>query len=199
MKKGLAFLLVLVVFTFGCTTTQNNDSESDGNQVPIYTTDSESERSIATPGSTQSEPGDNPTEQPPEALPLLDGSEEPFEPGPSEPPAEGPATPPVPPEPVVKLKVFRIDSDDDDFYDEEGNVLKDLELEKGDEVTITFFIRKTGTYFGGMTIRGPDFDSGKLDKEEEYIVTFTADESHQIKSYWPATNKLKAKLNINVN
>lgn len=196
MKKILAFLLVFAVFIAGCTSqTQNTelDISNEGELTPVQNPDTETP--IEPP---QNEPGDTSQNPNPQSLPqpIIEDPEEVeemiVEPDP-EPIAE-----PVP-EPVAQVKEFRIDSDDSAFYDESGSKITNLELDNGDEVKITFFIRKTGTYFGGMTIRGPDFDSGKLDKEEEYVVEFTADGSHKIKSYWPATNKLKATLNVNVN
>lgn len=124
--------------------------------------------------------------------------EEPLQPEPE------PTLPPDPepepePEPVPQLKEFYIEADDNDFYDEDGDVITELDLVKGDEVTITFFVRKTGVYFAGLKFKGPDFDSGSLAKEEEYVVSFTADEDFKIKSFWPARDVLKATLNINVN
>ena len=111
-----------------------------------------------------------------------------------------PETEPEPePEPVAGLKEFRIEADDSGFYDESGSKITNLELNNGDEVKITFFVRKTGVYFAGLKFKGPDFDSGALDKEEEYVVEFIASDSHKIKSYWPAKDRLKATLNINVN
>jgi len=108
--------------------------------------------------------------------------------------------PPEPePEPVAGLKEFYIEADDTGFYDESGSKINNLELNNGDEIKITFFVRKTGVYFAGLKFKGPDFDSGALDKEAEYVVEFTASDSHQIKSFWPSSNKLKATLNVNVN
>ena len=91
---------------------------------------------------------------------------------------------------------FYIESNDTGFYDGSGEKITSITVNSGEPAKITFFIRRQGTYYGGMTIRGPDFDSGKLDKEEEYLVEFTAQEDFEIKSYWPLTNNLKATLEV---
>ena len=102
------------------------------------------------------------------------------------------------PAPEPQLREFYIEADDSGFYDEGGAKITEISASAGDTVKITFKVRTAGVYYAGLLIQSPEFDSGDLDKGEEYVAEFTAEESHSIKSYWPSTKKLKATLNVNV-
>ena len=93
----------------------------------------------------------------------------------------------IPPEPLISIKEFTIEADDSGLYPPV------IEVNKGDTVKITFKVRSQGTYFGGLDFRsGVWGDTGKVSKGESTTVEFIAEETFQFKSYWPASNKLKA-------
>ena len=99
----------------------------------------------------------------------------------------------IPEEPLVSIKEFTIEGDDSALYP------PSIEVNKGDTVKITFFVRSQGTYFGGLDFRSDVWgDTGKVSKGESTLVEFVATETFQYKSYWPASNKLKATGTINV-
>ena len=106
-------------------------------------------------------------------------------------PIPGPVLPVPPP---VLLKTFIIEADDAGFYPN-GN----LTVNKGDTVKITFKVRSTGVYFGGLDFRGaPYFTSPKVLPGGETTVEFTADQSFTYSSYWPASSILKSSGTITV-
>ena len=114
-------------------------------------------------------------------------------PKPTPPPISIPG-PVLPVPPPVLLKTFIIEADDAGFYPN-GN----LTVNKGDTVKITFKVRSTGVYFGGLDFRGaPYFTSPKVLPGGETTVEFTADQSFTYSSYWPASSILKSSGTITV-
>ena len=99
----------------------------------------------------------------------------------------------IPEEPLVSIKEFTIEADDSGLYP------SSIEVNKGDTVKITFEVRSQGTYFGGLDFRSDVWgDTGKVSKGESTIVEFIAEETFQFKSYWPASNRLKATGTVTV-
>ena len=99
----------------------------------------------------------------------------------------------IPEEPLVSIKEFIIEGDDSGLYP------SSIEVNKGDTVKITFEVRSQGTYFGGLDFRSDVWgDTGKVSKGESTTVEFVAEETFQFKSYWPASNRLKATGTVTV-
>jgi len=97
------------------------------------------------------------------------------------------------PEPLPSINEFTIEADDSGLYP------SSIEINKGDRVKITFVVRSQGTYSGGLDFRSDIWgDTGKVKPGESTTVEFTADETFQFKSYWPASNKLKATGTVEV-
>lgn len=66
-----------------------------------------------------------------------------------------------------------------------------VEVNKGDEVRITFRVQSP-VYFGGLEFKGlPYFKTGTLHAGEEETVSFIAEESFEYGSYWPQSDVIK--------
>lgn len=82
---------------------------------------------------------------------------------------------------------FVIEGDDRGLYPDS------ISVKKGASVTITFQVRSQEVYFGGLDFRSDVWGTtGKIKPGQSGTVEFTADQSFEFKSYWPASNKLKA-------
>ena len=90
-------------------------------------------------------------------------------------------------EPAVRE--FILDADDKGFYPSSK-----ITVNEGDKVKLTFNVMDQNVYFGGLDFRAPDAwgDTGKINPGQSTIVEFVATESFNFKSYWPASNRLKA-------
>lgn len=191
MKNAIPiFLVIAFVAVSGCT--QQDTNISDDFTAEDFIADDAMEEPIddsVTSGDPPEETAQDeiPVNADPEPEPEILSQDEEQE-------NDNPIEQPQLPEPAE----FYFLSDDSGFYLENGTEITEINVAKGQNVKITFFIKKQGTYYGGMTIRGSEFDSGKLEKEETYEIEFTAEESFEIKSYWPQTNKLKATLDVTV-
>lgn len=67
---------------------------------------------------------------------------------------------------------------------------------KGDNVTIEFYVRTSGVYYGGLQFKSSYFDTGAMKKEESKNVSFIADRNFTFTSYWPASSVRKADGNV---
>lgn len=95
-------------------------------------------------------------------------------------------TPPVKEE-MAETQSFIIEGDDSGLYPSE------IKVKKGDGVEITFKVRSSGVYFGGLDFRGsPYFNTGTIKPGESKTIKFTASETFNFSSYWPASGVLKA-------
>lgn len=92
-----------------------------------------------------------------------------------------------------QLKEFAIEADDSSFYPDEPLLVND-----GDLVRITFKVRTTNVRFGGLDIRSPEFDTGKISPGGEKTVEFVAESDFSFRSYWPDSNVLKATGEVDV-
>ena len=95
-----------------------------------------------------------------------------------------PSLEPITTDPVVST--FTIEADDRGFYPS-----SEIRVKKGSKVKLTFVVRKTNVYFGGLAFRSSKFKTGPVGPGGNTSVEFVADESFEFKSYWPATNNLK--------
>jgi len=81
---------------------------------------------------------------------------------------------------------FTIEADDNRLSPSE------IRVKKGTKVMLTFNVSDTNVYFGGLDFRSSKFNTPKIAPGGSTTVEFTADESFEFKSYWPASNRLKA-------
>ncbi len=88
---------------------------------------------------------------------------------------------------TVSAKSFTIEADDSGFYPS-----SQIEVNKGENVTITFKVRQSGVYYGGLQIKSSVFDTGAVSPGGSKSVSFTATESFTFTSYWPLTSTKKA-------
>ncbi|HSB47251.1 MAG TPA: dienelactone hydrolase family protein [Candidatus Bilamarchaeum sp.] len=100
-------------------------------------------------------------------------------------------TPPPPPQPSVKE--FTIEADDSGFYPSGP-----LEVGKGDTVKITFKVRSSNVYYGGLQFKSAAFSTGKVSPGGSTGVEFTADDDMTITSYWGTSLVKKADLQVSV-
>ncbi|MBS3168869.1 hypothetical protein J4210_00130 [Candidatus Woesearchaeota archaeon] len=83
---------------------------------------------------------------------------------------------------------FTIEGDDAGLYP------KEITVKLGDLIKITFAARSKGVYYGGLDFWGePWGNTGTVKPGQSTTVTFTAEKSFEITSYWPKTKALKAK------
>ena len=106
-------------------------------------------------------------------------------------PAPAPAPTPVPtPVPIPITPVVQeitLEADDAGFYPS-----SEIKVMKGSKVKLTFVVRTSGVYYAGLDFRSSKFSTSRIDPGGSTTVEFTADESFEFKSYWPATGVLKA-------
>ena len=87
---------------------------------------------------------------------------------------------------VPEVQTFTVDADDSGFS------LSEIRVARGAKVKITFNVSETNVYFAGLDFRSSKFDTGSINPGDSITVEFTADESFEFKSYWPASGVLKA-------
>lgn len=93
-----------------------------------------------------------------------------------------------------QISQFFLEADDYGFYPNSEIVVK-----KGDTVRLTFKVRTSNVYYGGLDIRSESFQTGQLKPGESIHVEFIADQSFTFTSYWPATNTIKSSGKVTVN
>lgn len=84
-----------------------------------------------------------------------------------------------------------IEADDYGFYPSNR-----LSVNAQEQVTITFHVLPRTTYYGGLTISSSKFNTGKIMPGQQATISFIADASFTITSYWPATGVKKADLHV---
>ena len=57
---------------------------------------------------------------------------------------------------------------------------------------LTFNVSATNVYYAGLDFKSSKFNTSRIDPGKSTTVEFTADESFEFKSYWPASGVLKA-------
>jgi HEPN domain-containing protein len=82
---------------------------------------------------------------------------------------------------------FTLEADDSGFYPQST-----IEVPKGAKVKITFVVRTSNVYYGGLDFRGPKFETRQVRPGEKATVEFVADESFTFTSYWPLSGVQKA-------
>ena len=116
-----------------------------------------------------------------------------------EPKVEPTTTPTLTPNPTQELRVedkpkpedvvlnFTLDADDSGFYPS-----GEIRVQRGTKVRLTFNVSPTNVYYAGLDFRSPKFETSRINPGQSTTVEFTADESFEFKSYWPASGVLKA-------
>jgi len=171
--------------------------------IPSEEVASPSEEEAITPASTE-EPAITPEATPepePEATPepasppSPEAPEDTAEPLPGEASAEsGEPTPEPEPEEMAETIVSHIvEADDNGLYP------ATITVPAGVTVNLTFKVRSTNVYFGGLDFRSSKFSTSKVPPGEETTVNFTATESFPYSSYWPSSGRKKADGMITVN
>jgi hypothetical protein len=82
---------------------------------------------------------------------------------------------------------FTLEADDFGFYPQST-----IEVPKGAKVKITFVVRNSNVYYGGLDFRSPKFETRQVRPGEKTTVEFVADESFTFTSYWPLSGVQKA-------
>jgi hypothetical protein len=85
------------------------------------------------------------------------------------------------------LVEFTLEADDLGFYPQSS-----LEVQRGTKVKITFIVKTTNVYYGGLDFRSPKFKTNSIKPGEKTTVEFIADESFDFASYWPLSGVQKA-------
>ncbi|OGN07248.1 MAG: hypothetical protein A2940_00590 [Candidatus Wildermuthbacteria bacterium RIFCSPLOWO2_01_FULL_48_29] len=100
-----------------------------------------------------------------------------------------PASTPTPSPTAVapSMREIVLDADDSGFYPSD-----EIRVQRGTKVRLTFNVSRTNVYYAGLDFRSPKFETVSIDPGESTTVEFTADESFEFKSYWPASGVLKA-------
>ena len=97
------------------------------------------------------------------------------------------ALPAPAPAPTPVVQEITLEADDAGFYPS-----SEIKVMKGSKVKLTFVVRTSGVYYAGLDFRSSKFSTSRIDPGGSTTVEFTADESFEFKSYWPATGVLKA-------
>ncbi|MBI4144836.1 hypothetical protein HY493_01360 [Candidatus Woesearchaeota archaeon] len=100
---------------------------------------------------------------------------------------------PVEQEPAPAVNVMTIEADDKGFYPSST-----ITATKGETVRVTFKVRTTNVYYGGLQIKGPLFSTGDIKPGQSVTVEFIADSDSTFASYWPSTSVKKADGTIDV-
>src|SRR3989344_6893241 len=168
MKKTIILLTILVIVLSGCTQTQNPEPQSNN------------------PGQTGMEPATD-SSQPGSGIPPVDdtpeidaGEQNPETPA-DNPPETIPEPQIVPEPPAPQVYEYTIEADDRGFYPGD-----DITVNKGDTVKITFNVRTTNVYYGGLQIKSKYFDTKSIKPGASKTVEFTAVDTQKITSYWPS-------------
>lgn len=110
-------------------------------------------------------------------------------------PTTSPQNPPVE-ESAPGKNALTIEADDAGFYTG-GNKISSIQVVKNEEVEITFVVRKTNVYYGGL-----DFSGNGIKKNAKpggsTLFSFTAEKDFSISSYWPSSGVLKDTLDVRV-
>lgn len=100
----------------------------------------------------------------------------------------------VEPEPAApSVKEFTIEADDKGFYPSNT-----ITAAKGELVRVTFKVRTSSVYYGGLQIKGKLFNTGDIKPGQSATVEFTADFDSTFASYWPSSGVKKADGKIDV-
>lgn len=131
------------------------------------------------------------TTTPPPPPEIPPSSPEPMPP-PSPQPQPAPVPPPLPlPQPAIQK--FSLEADDSGFY-QNGQDTASLVVSSGLAVQITFIVRTSNVYYGGLDFRGCGVQSPAVPPGGSTTLEFTTSATCSILSYWPASGVVKDSL-----
>lgn len=96
----------------------------------------------------------------------------------------------------MSVQQFTIEADDKGFYP-----AGDITVKKGDNVKLTFTVRTSNVYYGGLEMKsdgGPIFDTGAIKPGQSSTVEFVADKTFTYSSWWPALARKKQTATVTV-
>ncbi len=99
----------------------------------------------------------------------------------------------------AQVTSFTIYADDKGFYNINGDKITEINVNNGENVKIKFNVWQVGVYYGGLDFRSPESvwgDTKRVLPGASTTVEFTASETFEVKSYWPASNRLKAVMKV---
>lgn len=88
---------------------------------------------------------------------------------------------------TVQTKEFTIEADDSGFYPSST-----INVNKNNTVKITFKVRSTGVYYGGLDFRSSKWNTVSASPGGSATVQFVADSTFTFSSYWPSSGVKKA-------
>lgn len=91
------------------------------------------------------------------------------------------------------IQQFTLEADDSGFYP-----TSEITVEKGSEVELTFKVRTSNVYYGGLQFISSKFNTGSVKPGESKTVEFIADEPFAFTSYWPLAGVAKASGKVTV-
>jgi len=103
-----------------------------------------------------------------------------------------------PPTEMQSVTEYIIEADDRGFY-MNGADIDSISAPIGASdaaVKITFKVRTTNVYYGGLQFKGCGLDTGKVSPGGSITVEFTAASTCTITSYWPSSSRVKDNLQV---
>lgn len=101
------------------------------------------------------------------------------------------------PSPTPMPREFSFEADDNGYY-VNGQKIPSVSVSKDDVVKISFQVRTTNVYSGGLEMRGCGQTTGGIPPGKQGSLQFTASSSCTITGYWPSTNIPKSSLQVSV-
>ena len=101
----------------------------------------------------------------------------------------------TPPPVQPSVKVFVIEADDGGFY-MNGADTSSISASSGENLKITFNVRTTNVYYGGLDFRGCGQQTDRVSPGGSTTVEFTATNTCTITSYWPSSSRVKDNLQV---
>ncbi len=101
------------------------------------------------------------------------------------------------PPPIIRPEAteFFIEADDRGFYIDGADV-GSISAITGETLKITFSVRTTGVYYGGLQFKGCGQDTGKVAPGDSATTEFMASSTCTITSYWPSSSRVKDRLQV---
>ncbi len=99
------------------------------------------------------------------------------------------------PEMQPSVKEFFIEADDRGFYIN-GADIGSISAGSGEALKITFNVRTTNVYYGGLDFRGCGQETDRVSPGGSTTVEFTATSTCTITSYWPSSSRVKDNLQV---
>ena len=101
----------------------------------------------------------------------------------------------VAPAPQAQPREFAIEADDYGFY-LGGMDVSSVSVNGGDSVRITFSVRTTGVYYGGLQFNGCGQGTGAVRPGNSAMMQFTSSSTCTITSYWPNSGVVKDSMQV---